>query len=74
MASLMVIHTRNILYFGFSQALLTHLQLVQNAAARLLTGTRKHEYICPVLARLYWLPVHCRIDFKIFLLVFKSLN
>lgn len=25
-------------------------------------------------ARLHWLPVHCRIDFKMLMLVFKSLN
>ncbi len=31
----------NGLYLGVSQSLLSRLQLVQNAAARLLTGTRK---------------------------------
>ena len=50
------------------------LQLVQNSAARLLTGTRKHEHISPILRSLPWLPIPERIDFKLLLLTFKSLN
>ena len=53
---------------------LRRLQLVQNAAARLLTCTKKQKHITPVLASLHWLPVRFRIDFKILLLVFKSLH
>ncbi len=40
-------------YSGVSQSLLSRLQLVQNAAAQLLTGTRKREHISPVLASLH---------------------
>ncbi len=50
------------------------LQLIQNAAARTLTRTRKSEHITPVLRSLHWLPVTFRIDFKVLLLVYKSLN
>uniref|UniRef100_A0A3B3HT18 Reverse transcriptase domain-containing protein n=1 Tax=Oryzias latipes TaxID=8090 RepID=A0A3B3HT18_ORYLA len=64
----------NALYVGLSQKLLARLQLVQNAAARLLTGTRKQEHITPILASLHWLPVRLRIDFKILLFVFKCLH
>lgn len=64
----------NALYKGISQRTLSRLQLVQNSAARLLTGTRKREHITPILASLHWLPVHFRIDFKILLFVFKALN
>ena len=39
------------------------LQLVQNSAARLLTGTRKHELISLILRPLHWLPIPERIDF-----------
>ncbi len=39
----------NSLYLGLSKNLLSRLQLVQNAAARLLTGTRKWSSISPVL-------------------------
>lgn len=62
------------LYFGLDQSLLHRLQLVQNAAARLLTGTRRRDHISPVLASLHWLPVAFRIDIKIVLFVFKALN
>ena len=44
------------------------LQLVQNSAARLLTGTRKHEHISPILRSLHLLPIPERIDFKLLLL------
>lgn len=64
----------NSLYYGLSQSTLHRLQMVQNSAARLLTGTRKREHITPVLAELHWLPVKYRIDFKILLFVFKALN
>ncbi len=59
---------------GINQSSLARLQMVQNAAARLLTGVRKREHITPVLISLLWLPVRFRIDFKVLLLVFKCLN
>ena len=43
---------------------------MQNSAARLVTGIRKHE----LLRSLHWLPIPERIDFKLLLLTFKSLN
>lgn len=64
----------NALYFGVSHSSIARLQLVQNAAARLLTGTRKFEHITPILSSLHWLPVHFRIHFKLLLFVFKCLN
>ena len=62
----------NSLYVGISQSELNRLQLVQNAAARLLTGTKKREHITPVLRSLHWLPVRYRIDFKILLFVYTN--
>ena len=64
----------NGLYMGVSGSSIARLQLVQNAAARLLTGTKKYEHISPLLASLHWLPVHFRIHFKILLFAFKALN
>ncbi len=64
----------NALYVGVSGSSIARLQMVQNAAARLLTGTCKYEHISPILASLHWLPVHFKIQFKILLFVFKSLN
>ena len=64
----------NSLAYGLPKYLLQKLQYVQNAAARLITGTRKHDHITPILMDLHWLPVNERIQFKILLLTFKSLN
>lgn len=64
----------NSLYKGISQASIQRLQKVQNAAARLLTNTKKREHITPSLVHLHWLPVQYRIDFKLLLLVYKSLH
>uniref|UniRef100_A0A3B3HB31 Reverse transcriptase domain-containing protein n=1 Tax=Oryzias latipes TaxID=8090 RepID=A0A3B3HB31_ORYLA len=63
----------NALYTCLSQQSVYQLQLVQNAAARLITGTRMRDHITPVLASLHWLPVSFRIDFKILLIAFKAL-
>uniref|UniRef100_A0A8C6KQ30 Reverse transcriptase domain-containing protein n=1 Tax=Nothobranchius furzeri TaxID=105023 RepID=A0A8C6KQ30_NOTFU len=64
----------NALYIGVSASCISQLQRVQNAAARLLTGTRKFEHISPVLASLHWLPISFRIHFKILLFAFKGLH
>ncbi len=63
----------NALYLGVSQSLISKLQLVQNAAARLLTSTKKREHITPVLEKLHWLPVKYRIQYKVLLYVFNPL-
>ncbi|TWW57467.1 hypothetical protein D4764_07G0001860 [Takifugu flavidus] len=53
---------------------LRSLQLIQNAAARVLTGIDKRDHITPVLASLHWLPVKFRIIFKTLLLTYKVLR
>ena len=50
------------------------LQLIHNAAARVLTKTKTVDHTTPVLRSLHWLPVCQRIDFKILLLFYKALN
>ena len=64
----------NALLGGCSVRLINKLQLVQNAAARVLTRTRKYEHISPVLSALHWLPIKHRIHFKILLMTYKALN
>ena len=58
----------------FSNKSLKTQQLIQNAAAWLLTGTRKRDHISPVLASLHWLPVKSRIEFQILLLTYKAFH
>ena len=64
----------NSLLLGCPNKSIKTLQLIQNAAARVLTGTRKRDHISPVLASLHWLPVQFRIEFKILLLTYKALH
>jgi hypothetical protein len=64
----------NSLYLGASNSVIDRLQCVQNAAARLITGTRKFDRITPVLYELHWLPVRQRIKFKVLLIMFKVRN
>ena len=64
----------NALYFGISKSLIHKMQLVQNAAARLVCGIRKYDHITEVLKTLHWLPIQQRIEYKIILLCFKALH
>lgn len=64
----------NSLLSGCPSKSLKTLQLVQNAAARVLTRTRRRDHITPVLASLHWLPIKYRIEFKILLLTYKALS
>ncbi len=50
------------------------LQIVQNAAARVLTRSRKYDHITPIVQALHWLPIKFHISNKILLLTFKALN
>ena len=64
----------NVLLHNLPKNLLNRLQLVQNSCARLITGTRRHEHITPVLIELHWLPVESRIRYKVLLHTFKALK
>ena len=63
----------NSLYAGLPLKLTQKLQRVQNAAARLLTGSLPRDHIHPVLYQLHWLLVEYRIRFKVLVLTFKAL-
>ena len=64
----------NSLLCGLPAQLLDRLQHVQNAAARLVTGTSRLSHITPVRRDLHWLPVSHRIRFKVALLTYKALH
>ena len=63
----------NSVLYGIADNQLQRLQSVQNAAARLVTGTRRSEHITPVLRSLHWLPVRQRIVYKLATLIRKCL-
>ena len=53
---------------------LDRLQSVMNAAARLVCSAWKYEHITPLLRDLHWLRVPERIEFKLYVLVFRCLH
>ena len=64
----------NVLLYNLSQTKLAKLQKLQNAAARIVTLTKKHTHITPILKSLHWLPIEQRIKFKILLSVFHCVQ
>ncbi len=64
----------NALLGGCPAPSLNKLQIVQNAAARVLTRSGKYDHITPILQSLHWLPIKFWISYNILLLVYKALN
>ncbi len=64
----------NALLGGCPASSINKLQVVQNAAARVLTRSRKYDHITPILHSLHWLPIKFHISYKILLLTYKALN
>ncbi len=64
----------NCLLIGHPNYLIQKLKQVQNAAARLVTNTRKYSHITPVLRSLHWLPVEQRLEYKVLLITFRALK
>jgi len=59
---------------GISGHLLSRLQSVLNAAARLIFSARKSEHITPLLLELHWLQVPERIQFRLCVLAYRCLH
>ena len=64
----------NSLYNGISQANLNKIQRIQNTLARVVINTSKFEHITPILRKLHWLQIKQRIDYKLCLLTYKTLE
>ena len=64
----------NALLAGTPSVLIKQIQRVQNSAVKLVTKSKKHDHVTPLLAKLHWLPIKDRIIYKILLLTFKALH
>ena len=64
----------NSLLAGMTQAQATKLQRIQNKAARLICGAKRRDHISPYLARLHWLPVQQRVNFKLLVYIYQCVN
>ncbi|KAI4897478.1 hypothetical protein NFI96_008600 [Prochilodus magdalenae] len=64
----------NSLLAGLPLRAIRPLQLVQNAAARLIFNLPKFTHVTPLLRSLHWLPVVVRIRFKTLMLAYKAKN
>ena len=64
----------NALLYNLPQTKLAKIQRLQNAAAQIVTLTRKYTHITPILKSLHWLPIEQRIKFKILLSVFHCVQ
>ena len=64
----------NSLLYGLPSSMIYKLQMVQHAAARVITRTRKFHSITPVLKELHWLPVHKRVIFKLLVLTYLPIR
>ena len=60
--------------FGISQSQISRLQRIQNTTIRMILKLKKHDHISPHMRVLHWLPVRARIEFKILLMAYKSVN
>ena len=59
---------------GIPDRLCDRLQLVMNAAARLIFATRKYDHVTPLLEELHWLRACQRITHKLAMLSYRCLH
>ncbi|KAK3539398.1 hypothetical protein QTP70_006301 [Hemibagrus guttatus] len=64
----------NSLLAGLPLNAIRPLQMIQNAAARLVLNLPKFSHTTPLLRSLHWLPVAARIRFKTLMLAYKAKN
>ena len=64
----------NSLLHGIPKFSIERLQKMQNRAAKVITQSKIHDHVTPILKQLHWLPVEKRIEFKIACLTYKCLH
>ncbi len=57
---------------GLPACTIKPLQLIQNAAARVVFNEPKKAHVTPLFIRLHWLPVAARIKFKALMFAYKT--
>ena len=62
----------NALLHGAPIGTVSKLQRLQNNIARIVTKAERRADAWPILKQLHWLPIDCRIQYKIALLTFKA--
>src|SRR4029434_213743 len=64
----------NALLTGLPACVVKPLQMIQNAAARVVFTHPKRPHVTPLLIELHWLPVAARIKFKSLMLAYRVLT
>src|SRR4029434_2910924 len=64
----------NALLTGLTACVVKPLQMIQNAAVRLVFNQPKRTHVTPLLIELHWLPVAARIKFKSLMLAYRVLD
>ncbi len=62
----------NALLAGLPSNTIKPLQMIQNAAARLVFSEPKRAHVTPLFISLHWLPVAARIKFKTLMLAYRT--
>ena len=62
----------NALLAGLPACTIKPLQLIQNAAARVVFNESKTAHVTPLLIRLHWLPVAACIKYEVLMLAYKT--
>ena len=48
--------------------------IIAEQSAGLTSGTRRCDNVTPILRNLHWLPITCRIDFRLCCLLYKAIR
>ena len=64
----------NAVLYGLPASVTNKMQRLQNTCARMITKTKRHDHITPMLIKLHWLPVRRRIEYKILSHIYRAMH